>query len=152
TRGRGARGGRLLAVRGDLAAGKEMNDATIRVLLVEDSPTDVFTLRQYLSEIPTSKFQLEHADRLEKALAFLSSQAWDAVLLDLGLPDSQGIETLTRLHAQTPAVPVVVLTGLSDEGIGVRALQSGAQDYLVKNQVQGPLLGKAIRYAMERQQ
>jgi signal transduction histidine kinase len=124
----------------------------LRVLLVEDNPTDVLTLEHYLAEIPGTNFQLEHVQRLEAALAFLQNQTCDIVLLDFGLPDSQGIETLTRLRACAADVPIVVLTGLNDESVGLQALQNGAQDYLIKNQVQAPLLGRAIRYAMERHQ
>ncbi len=124
----------------------------VRVLLVEDNPTDVLAFRQYLSELPEIVFKVESAERLEQALAFLRTQTCDVVLLDLGLPDSQGLETLNRLRASASDVPVLVLTGLSDESVGLKALQSGAQDYLVKNHVQAPLLNRAIRYALERHQ
>jgi PAS domain-containing protein len=74
----------------------------------------------------------------------------DVVLLDLGLPDSRGLETLNRAHTQAPEVPIVVLTGLADETVGVKAVQEGAQDYLVKGQVDGDVLVRAIRYGIER--
>jgi signal transduction histidine kinase len=121
----------------------------VRVLLVEDNPSDVLTMKEYLSDQPVLDFKVHEAERLSEALAFLREQTCEVILLDLGLPDSQGIETLVQVRAQTP-VPVLVLTGLNDEGVGVQALQAGAQDFLVKNQTQGPLLGRAIRYAMER--
>jgi signal transduction histidine kinase len=122
----------------------------IRVLLVEDNPTDVLAFRHYLEE--RGAFELHHAERLEEALKFFRGDSCDVIVLDLGLPDSQGIETLKRVNSQAPDIPLLVLTGLSDEAAGLKALQSGAQDYLAKNQIQGPLLRKAIRYAMERHQ
>lgn len=125
------------------------DSAKTRVLMVEDDPADVLRMEEFLRE-SGMPLELEKVVRLEAALDCLRRQPWDIVLLDLGLPDSQGTDTLVRLRSQAPEVPVVVLTGLNDETVGVKALQDGAQDYLVKNQVQGPLLAKAIRYAMER--
>src|SRR4029077_21164601 len=81
----------------------------------------------------------------------LATQVTDVVLLDLTLPDSQGFETFTRLHTQAPDVAIVVLSGLDDETLAVRAVQEGAQDYLVKGQVDGGTILRAMRYAIERQ-
>ncbi|HVI07523.1 MAG TPA: response regulator [Candidatus Binatia bacterium] len=127
-----------------------MSADAIRLLLVEDDPADVLALEHCLSEIEGLDFKLNHREGLEGALDFLCQRPCDLVLLDLGLPDSQGMETLTRLHGDMPDVPVVVLTGLDDEALGLKALQSGAQDYLVKGQTQAAVLGKAIQYAIER--
>jgi PAS domain S-box-containing protein len=122
----------------------------IRVLLVEDNPTDVLLLREALAETPSIEFVLTQVERLADGLARLREEPFDVVLLDLGLPDSSGADTLVRLHRQEPDVPVLVLTGLKDEAVGLQTLQEGAQDYLVKNQLPASLLGRSIQYAIER--
>jgi signal transduction histidine kinase len=124
----------------------------IRVLLVEDNATDALTLQEYLSEVRGAEFQPHHRERLADALDFVREQFCDVILLDLGLPDSQGLDTLIRLQPRVPDITVLVLTGIDDEELGLKAVQAGADDYLVKNQIQAPLLGKAIRYALERRQ
>jgi DNA-binding response OmpR family regulator len=125
-----------------------MNDQPIHVLLVEDNLADVLLLQEALAEVSLARFELSHVDRLAKALEWLSREPFEVVLLDLGLPDSQGgLATLVKLREQAP---VVVLTGLTDERFGLSALQAGAQDYLVKGQVEGHQLARAIRYAIER--
>src|SRR4029077_13372213 len=91
------------------------------------------------------------ADRLSIGLERLAEAPFDAVLLDLSLPDSQGLDTLVRLHGAEKDVPIVVLTGIEDEALGVKLVQAGAQDYLVKGSVTGPLLVRSLRYAAERQ-
>lgn len=125
-----------------------MNDQRIRVLLIEDNPGDVALLRESLGGNGV-QFDLLHADRLLSALPRLPLV--DVALLDLSLPDSQGIETFHRLHDYAPDLPVVVLTGLDDEGLAVSAMQSGAQDYVVKARMDGGMLSRTIRYAIERQ-
>lgn len=129
-----------------------MSAQPIRVLLVEDNPTDVLILQEVLARVSSAQFELIHAERLVGALAYLSREPFDVVLLDLGLPDSQGLETLVKLRQQAPPIPVVVLTGLADEALGLNTLQQGAQDYLVKGQVEGDGLARAIRYAIKRKQ
>jgi signal transduction histidine kinase len=124
----------------------------IQVLLVEDNPTDVLTLQEYLSEVRGAEFRSHHRGLLAEALEFLRERSCDVILLDLDLPDSQGLETLIRLQPRAPDITVLVLTGNDDEELGLKAVQAGADDYLVKNQIQAPLLGKAIRYAMQRHQ
>lgn len=121
----------------------------MRVLLVEDNPGDVRLIRELLAEVG-SEVQLSCADRLSAGIAGVLEDSFDAVLLDLGLPDSAGLDTLESLLDAVGSVPVVVMTGLADEEMGVRAVQAGAQDYLVKGQVDGPLLTHALRYAVER--
>jgi len=125
---------------------------SIRTLLVEDNPTDVLLLEEELSHVRGADFSVTRAERLEDALARLEEADFDVVLLDLGLPDSQGQETLIRLRWHEPKVPIVVLTGLDDEAVGIRALQMGAQDYLIKGQFPAALLGRCLRYAIERHQ
>jgi two-component system, cell cycle sensor histidine kinase and response regulator CckA len=95
-------------------------------------------------------FQLTYVEYLSEALQQLAVERFDVVLLDLSLPDSLGLETFTMLRAQALAVPVVVLTGLNDETLALEAVKEGAQDYLVKGQLEGNLLVRAIRYAIER--
>lgn len=126
------------------------NDA-VRVLLVEDDPDDVLLLREMLDEVRTAEFVLTQVGSLEQALATAASQRFDVLLLDLSLPDSRGLETFTRVHEQLPEMPVVVLTGLDDETMAAAAVHGGAQDYLVKGQVNATLLVRSIRYAIERQ-
>jgi PAS domain S-box-containing protein len=122
----------------------------LKVLLVEDNPGDARLFREMLAEVPSLPFRLETADRLSAALARLAAGDICAVLLDLGLPDSQGFDTFSRAYEQAPSVPILVLTGLDDEALAVRAVREGAQDYLVKGRIEGPWLARAIRYAIER--
>jgi two-component system cell cycle sensor histidine kinase/response regulator CckA len=121
---------------------------SIGVLIVEDDPTATLLARELLEE--AQNFQLLHAERLAGALDLLASGKVDVVLLDLGLPDSQGLDTLVRLRANSPHVPIVVMTSRDDEDLAFRAVQAGAQDYLVKSLVHEEVLTRAIRYAIER--
>jgi signal transduction histidine kinase len=122
----------------------------IRLLLVEDDPNDALLLRRMLGGVRAARFALTHVERMALALARLADERFDVVLLDLSLPDSHGLETFSRVDAAAPTVPVVVLSGLSDEAVSVSAVQKGAQDYLVKGQVTGEVLVRAVRYAIER--
>jgi signal transduction histidine kinase/CheY-like chemotaxis protein len=119
----------------------------MQVLLVEDNDDDVLLIQESLSE---TKISIARAERLSSALEQLAKGGFDAVLLDLSLPDSQGLDTIGRVHRQAPDVPIVVLTGLNDEVAAVKALERGAQDYLIKGQVDGHLLARALRYAVQR--
>jgi len=127
-----------------------MSGSPINVLLVEDNPGDARLLREALAEAYNAEFRLVHVERLADALKSLAEQEWHVVLLDLSLPDGQGLDTVMRVHAAAPGVPVVVLTGLSDEALAVKAVREGAQDYLVKGEMDSRLLRRAIRYAIER--
>ena len=120
------------------------------ILLVEDDPEDLMLVQNALQETPYVRFNIRHTDNLGPAVALLAQEYFDLVLLDLSLPDSQGMETLHRLSAKAPGVPVVVFTGLGDEASGIQALRSGAQDYLVKGQVDADALFRSLRYAIER--
>ena len=122
----------------------------MRVLLVEDNPADVELIREILSDHQEPVFEILHAGTLAAGLSVLSGGEIDAILLDLGLPDSQGLDTVSVVRESNPAMPIVVLTGLDDDEVGVRALQKGAQDYLVKGEMSSPLLARTIRYAIER--
>ena len=127
-----------------------MTDKPINVLLVEDNPGDARLLREALAGTDSLRFRLLHVERLGDAVANLNEGNCDVVLLDLSLPDGHGLESIARCHAAAPKVPVVVLTGLDDEALALKAVREGAQDYLVKGQVDGNLLVRAMRYAIER--
>jgi len=127
-----------------------LEDPLIRVLLVEDNPGDVRLLREVLADVQGARFAMSHRPCLKDALQALGEEPFDVVLLDLSLPDAWGLDTLLQAHAHAPDVPIVVLTGLSDEALATRAVQEGAQDYLVKGQVDSDLLIRATRYAIER--
>ena len=127
-----------------------MSSERIKVLLVEDNLGDAGLLYEGLEEALPGQFQVTHARRLSEALEYLWEETCDVVLLDLGLPDSHGLDTLVVTRAQAPGVPIVVLTGFQDEALAIEALKGGAQDYLVKGQVDGNLLGRTMRYAIVR--
>src|SRR5438874_3209370 len=126
-----------------------MEARPLSILLVEDNPADARLVKEMLRETG-EPIALIHAERLSQAIDYLRQQRFSAILLDLRLPDSEGLATFTRAHAEAPDAPIVVLTGLHDEELAMKALREGAQDYLVKGQVDGRLLHHAIRYAIER--
>jgi signal transduction histidine kinase len=125
----------------------------VHVLLIEDNPGDARLIREMLRETGGTPDSIEvtFADRLALGLQRLTETVADLVLLDLSLPDSTGLETFDRLHAAAPSTPVVVLSGLSDERVAIDAVHRGAQDYLVKGQVDGGTILRSMRYAVERQ-
>ena len=120
------------------------------VLLIEDNEDDALLIREALARQTGELSAVEWADRLETGLAHLARRPVDAVLVDLSLPDSQGLETVDRVRKQLSDAPVVVLTGLDDEAVAELALRHGAQDYLVKGRLTGDALIRAIRYAVGR--
>jgi len=117
--------------------------------LVEDNPGDVLIVKEYLkySEI---NFDLTHSSTLSDAMSQASSNGFDVILLDLGLPDSLGLETLKRMNASALKAPVIIMTGLDDEDIALTSLKEGAQDYLFKNSLSSQNIVHSIRYRMER--
>jgi DNA-binding response OmpR family regulator len=127
----------------------EMNAAT-RALLIEDNPDDACLLGEALNEARDASIELVHVEQLTEAANLLKATAFDVILLDLSLPDSQGIETVLRIQAAAPAIPIIVLTGLDDDNIALQAVRAGAQDYLVKGDINARSLVRAIRYASER--
>lgn len=128
----------------------EMESEKIKVLLIEDNPGDARLIQEMLTEPGEAWFQVEYTDRLSRGLEHLKNGGVDVVLLDLGLPDGQGLGAFEKVQAQAPAVPVVVLTGFDDETLAVEAMRHGAQDYLVKGDVDSKVLYRAVRYAVER--
>jgi signal transduction histidine kinase len=122
----------------------------VRVLHIEDNPADAAFLQEMLAEAENISFDLEWKDRLSTGLERLTKIEIDVVLLDLNLPDSRGFVTFTKTHAQAPKIPIVILTGLPDEKLALKAVHEGAQDYLIKSHIDSDLLIRTIRYAIER--
>src|SRR5437867_767807 len=122
----------------------------IELLLIEDNPGDALLIEEMLSEVKGFPFTFDHVERLSEGLERMASGTVGVALLDLSLPDSHGLETVARAHAQSPGVPIVVMTGLDDEETGIAAVKMGAQDFLVKRQLDGNLLVRSLRYAVER--
>jgi diguanylate cyclase (GGDEF)-like protein len=127
-----------------------MNSTHIVVLLIEDSRDDALLIERDLSKAVRSSFHVVHADGIGKGVEQLAGGGIDVVLLDLGMPESHGLSALEMVQTQSPAVPVIVLTGQDNDDLALEAVQKGAQDYLLKGQVTGSLLRHAIRYAIER--
>jgi signal transduction histidine kinase len=126
-----------------------LRNRLLHILLVEDNPGDARLLQEFLRE-GTLPFELHKVERLDRAQEVLERERIDVVLLDLSLPDAHGMATVRRMLSFCGDAPILVMTGLNDEDLAVEAVQSGAQDYLVKGQVDSALLGRAIRYALER--
>ncbi len=120
------------------------------VLLIENNPGDVCWIREMFNERVAHDIELAHVQSMNEAEKHLAAHAVDIILLDLGLPDAQGLEAVRLTHASAPNVPLVVLTGLDDEALGAQALQEGAQDFLIKGQIETRGLLRALRYAIER--
>jgi two-component system sensor histidine kinase/response regulator len=129
---------------------KEMSEKAFNVLLFEDNPGDARLIRELLAEAEAGVFTLESIDRLSIGFKRLAEGGVDVILLDLGLPDSQGLDTFARTYDQVSDVPIVLLTGLDDKTLAAQAMRAGAQDYLVKGQIDSNLLTRALRYAIER--
>ncbi len=124
----------------------------INILLFEDNPGDARLIREYLMENQETKFSVIRVENLKAGIEELNRALPDVILLDLGLPDSQGLGTLEKILAISPNIPVIVLTGLADSEIAFKAVQAGAEDYLIKDEINNDLLIRVIRYAIERMQ
>lgn len=128
-----------------------MNESrNVKVLIVEDNPGDARLVRALLLESMLERFSCTIAERLSDARELCKEEPFDAVLLDLSLPDSFGLETITSMRRAAPDLPIVVLTGLDDEELGMQAIAQGCQDFVVKGRGDGDLLRRAIRYAIQR--
>ncbi|HEX5163847.1 MAG TPA: response regulator, partial [Thermomicrobiales bacterium] len=131
-------------------------DQPLKILLIEDNPADADLIRDVLDDLDATAepgaptFALAHADRLSRAQERLADGDIELVLLDLTLPDSHGFETFSTVASRFPDLPIVVLSGLDDETLAMRAVRDGAQDYLVKGRVDADLLGRTLRYSIER--
>ncbi len=123
---------------------------SIHILVLEDNPGDVGLLKVALTKEKSFPCRLDAAPRLSEGLKRLAQEPFDAVVLDLYLPDSSGLETLCQVHHAAPQLPIIVLTGAGSKEAAVEALREGAEDYLLKDDVDGTLLTRSIRYALER--
>jgi DNA-binding response OmpR family regulator len=133
------------------AEGQDMAERPLKLLVVDDNPHDIALVRAQLAEAARDRaFDVDSVDRLSAALERVARRDVDVVLLDLSLPDADGTQGVVRLARDAAELPVVVLTGNDNEALGLRAVQDGAQDYLVKGQVSGPVLHRSLRYAIER--
>lgn len=134
--------------------GKKTSASSIRILLIEDNPGDARLIKEMLRDAGHGDLRLEHASTLREGLKYLGDpeKPLDAVLLDLGLPDSQGFDTFAKFHEKAEAFTVIILSGLNDVDMALHAVRSGAQDYLVKGQISGDLLLRSIRHAIEREE
>ncbi|MCA1598311.1 MAG: GGDEF domain-containing response regulator, partial [Chloroflexi bacterium] len=128
-----------------------MTGTSLHILIVEDNLADARFAREMLGEAPGAVYTVTHVERLADAVDSLAHGGVDAILLDLSLPDAHGLEAVARLHAIAPRVPIVVVSGADDPALAVAGVRVGAQDYLVKGQVDSAALVRALRYAMERQ-
>ncbi len=126
------------------------NQKPIEILLIEDNPGDARLIKEYLSDDKNLTFNLQMCERLAPGIEIVENENINVVLLDLKLPDSEGLNTFQKVFAAAPHVPIIVLSGLDDENTAIKAVQMGAQDYLVKDKVEGELLVRAIKYAIER--
>jgi len=123
----------------------------INILQIEDNPSEVVLMRAMLAEAGAGQFELVSVSRLSEGLERLAADGFDLVMLDLGLPDSNGLETFTKAHTQAPQVPIIVLSSLDDESVAMRTVHEGAQDYVVKGEnMDARLLVRTIHYAIER--
>jgi PAS domain S-box-containing protein len=127
-----------------------MKDKHIRMLLIEDNPGDARWITEELSEVRNESFDVVYADRLSAGFEQLAKDEFDVILLDLGLSDSIGIDTFTKVYERFPEIPVIVLSGLYNEDIAIQAVHVGAQDYLVKGRIDGSVIARVARYAIER--
>ena len=122
----------------------------IKILLIEDSPEDQFLTNRMLEKARYTPFAISFADNLLTGIQYAVNGPIDIILLDLNLPDSSGVETYLKLKLQVPEIPVVVLSGFEDEEMALKAVREGAQDYLIKDQIDSNLLVRSLRYAIER--
>lgn len=120
---------------------------TINILLIEDNPGDVRLTQEILTKNPTLSIQLILADTLSKGLKYIAAEKIHVVLLDLNLPDSEGIQTFRRVHSFAFEVPIIIMSILSDKELIFQAMKEGAQDYLIKEQLTNDAVISAIRYA-----
>ena len=127
-----------------------MDKKNVKILLIEDNPGDARLIRELLSEGKGMDFQMEWANGLTTGLNNLSVDEFDIILVDLGLPESQGLDTFTNIYAYASSIPIIILTVLNNENIAIKAVHEGAQDYLIKDQVDADSLVRSMQYAIER--
>src|SRR6202040_1564994 len=127
-----------------------MKEKALQVLVVEDNAGDVRLLREMFKGEKQGSFELTHLLRMSEAEIHLAKGGVDIVLLEMGLPDGHGLDTVRRAHAAAPSVPLIILTGLDDEALAAAAMTQGAQDYMIKGQIESRALPRALRHAIER--
>jgi signal transduction histidine kinase len=126
--------------------------STLKILLIEDNLAEARLLQEFIKLTKSQNFGLVHVQRLQDGINQLNSQKYDVILLDLTLPDSQGLSSIPQLLQQNPSNPIIVLTNTNDEELAIEAVRQGAQDYLVKRHVNPDTLVRSVRYAVERKQ
>jgi two-component system cell cycle sensor histidine kinase/response regulator CckA len=131
---------------------EDISDNPIKILLVEDNPGDARLIKEMLSESTAVRFELVHVKRLSEARESLAREGFDIIVLDLSLPDGHGLDTVVQTHIAAPGIPLVIMSGLGKEELAIKAVQEGAQNYLIKGQVDSDLLVRSMRYAIERKQ
>jgi signal transduction histidine kinase len=129
-----------------------MNQESLQVLLVEDSPSDARLFQHVFLKSSAGNWSLDYVECLSDAIDYCQSRAFDLVLLDLQLPDSDGLDTVDTFNQAVPDIPIIILTAFDDEELALQAMAKGAQDYIVKDQVTTNLLRRSIRYTIERSQ
>ncbi|MGZ7046789.1 MAG: response regulator [Methanobacterium sp.] len=122
----------------------------VRILMIEDNHSDVRIIKEMLIDVKEFKFDFKHVESLEQGLESLKNDEFDVLLLDLNLPDTYGIDTFFKAQKSTPNIPIVIFSGAADENVAIEAVHEGAQDYLMKGEVEGRLLARSIFYAIER--
>ena len=126
-----------------------MTKKSIKILLVEDNPGDAKSIREMLNELDDSEYEIYHTTRLDNGLKILVKDDFDLILLDLCLPDSEGMDTFNIMKYNADDIPIIILTGLKEDIFAVSAVGRGAQDYLVKDEINSKLLATSINKAMK---
>jgi DNA-binding response OmpR family regulator len=121
----------------------------IKILLIEDNPGDAKSIREMLKESDDNLYEVVHTTRLDDGIKIIVRDDFDLILLDLGLPDSEGMDTFNIMKYNAPDIPIIVLTGLKEDIFAVSAVGRGAQDYLVKDEIDSKLLANSITNAMK---
>ncbi|HCL58125.1 MAG TPA: hypothetical protein DHW82_14115 [Spirochaetia bacterium] len=127
-----------------------MQKKTIKLLLIEDNPGDARIVEENLKDVPGIDFLLQKTIRLGEGITLLKKESFDVVLLDLSLPDSQGLNTFIKMKEAFPELPIVVLTGFDDENQAFEAYGKGVQNYLMKGKITAKLLGHSVQYAIQK--
>jgi len=122
----------------------------IKILLFEDNPGDAGLIEEMVNDSINYSYGLKITETMEEGINLLKNDSYDIILLDLGLPDSDGINTFLNVQKESSETPIIILTGLNDENIGINAVKKGAQDYLTKGMVDPDLLERSIKYSIER--
>ena len=128
-----------------------MADRQVHLLLIEDNPDDAKLIQEMLKKAAVERFDVVNVNRLSTGLKHITEKQPDVILLDLGLPDSQGLDALTKIYNLGSKIPIVVLTGWDDQSASLAAIKQGAQDYLIKGKINGSALWRVVNYAIERE-